>query len=195
MGVMDDASVRTWKWSRLEYERLAEAEILGPDARVELVGGEMIVKEPQHSPHMTAIRLVQRVLISAFGPGWDVREQAPVALDDESEPEPDVSVVPGDPRDYRDAHPTRPVLVVEVALSRLRFDREHKGSLYARAGIADYWIVNIPQRLLEVHRKPRPDAAAPFGWRYERIVALGAEERVVPSAAPAASIAVVDLLP
>ena len=119
----------------------------------------------------------------------------PVALDEESEPEPDVSVVPGEPRDYRDAHPARPALIVEVALSRLRFDRDHKGSLYARAGIADYWIVNIPDRRVEVYREPIPDGTEPFGWRYGRSIALGPDERVAPLAALQASILVADLLP
>jgi Uma2 family endonuclease len=186
---------QTRKWTRAEYERLVEAEILGPEDRIELLGGAMICKEPQDSPHATGIRLVQRVLTDVFGPGWDVRPQMPVALDDESEPEPDVAVVPGDPRDYRDAHPQRPVLVVEVALSRLGFDREHKGSLYARAGLADYWIVNIPDRRLEVYRGAVPDAAAPFGWRYGSALALGPDERVAPLAAAGATVLVADLLP
>ena len=155
----------------------------------------MIVKEPLHSPHATSIRLAHRALTTAFGAGWDVREQMPVALDEESEPEPDISVVPCDPRDYRDAHPERPALVVEVALSRLRFDREHRGSLYARAGIADYWIVNVPARRLEVYRAPLSDDSAPFGWRYGHSVALGPDERVAPLAAPQASVLVADLLP
>lgn len=192
---MSESSVDTRKWTRIEYDRLIEAEILGPDDRIELLGGHMIVKEPQYSPHATGIRLVQRVLTAAFGSGWDVRPQMPVALDDESEPEPDVSVVPGDPRDYRDAHPERPALIVEVALSRLRFDREHKGSLYARAGIADYWIVNIPDQLIEVYREPVSDITAPFGWRYGRMVTLGPNERVAPLAAPQAVILAADLLP
>ena len=187
--------VQTRRWTRAEYERLVEAEILGPEDRIELLGGTMICKEPQYSPHATSIRLVERALTAAFGPGWDVRSQMPVALDDESEPEPDVAVVPGAPRDYRDAHPTRPVLVVEVALSRLAFDREHKGSLYARAGIADYWLVNLPDRRLEVYRAPVPDGAAPFGWRYGSAFTLGPEERVAPLAAPGASVTVADLLP
>jgi Uma2 family endonuclease len=190
---MGEPAVRTRKWTRLEYERLAEAEILGPEDRIELLGGDMIVKEPQHSPHATGVRLVQRVLERAFGTGWDVRPQMPVALDEESEPEPDICVVPGDPRDYRDAHPARPVLIVEVSLSRLGFDRERKGGLYARAGIADYWIVNIPDRRVEVYREPVPDGAAPFGWRYRRAVTLGPAERVSPLAAPSAAVA--DLLP
>ena len=192
---MEGASVRTRKWTRVEYDRLIDAEILGSADRIELLGGEMIVKEPQPSPHATAIRLAQRVLTAAFGPGWDVRAQLPLALDDESEPEPDVSVVRGGPRDYRDAHPQRPVLVVEVALSRLRFDREHKGSLYARARVPDYWIVNLADRRLEVHREPIPDAAAPFGWRYTQTVALAGDARACPLAAPDATVTVADLLP
>jgi Uma2 family endonuclease len=192
---MGEPAIGTRKWTRLEYDRLAEAEILGPEDRIELLAGEMIVKEPQYSPHATAIQLVQRTLDKAFGPGWSVRPQLPIALDEESEPEPDICVVPGDPRDYRDAHPGRPVLIVEVSLSRLGFDREHKGSLYARAGIADYWIVNIPDRRVEVYREPVPDGAASFGWRYGRSVALGSDQRISPLAAPAAEIAVADLLP
>ena len=192
---MGEATVPTRKWTRLEYERLVEAEILGPEDRIELLGGEMVVKEPQYSPHATAIQLVQRTLDRAFGPGWSVRPQLPIALAEDSEPEPDVCVVPGDPRDYRDAHPERPVLIVEVSLSRLGFDREHKGSLYARAGITDYWIVNLGDRRVEIYCEPVPDGAAAFGWRYGRSVTLGPDERVSPLAAPAAEIAVADLLP
>lgn len=192
---MSEPPVATRKWTRAEYDRLAEAEILGPEDRIELLGGELIVKEPQDSPHATAIRLVARALRRVFGDGWDVSTQLPVALDDESEPEPDVCVVPGDPRDYRDAHPARPILIVEVSLSRLDFDREHKGGLYARAGIADYWIVNIPDRRVEVYRDAFPDGAASFGWRYGRVVALGPDEWVSPLGAPAAEIAVANLLP
>jgi Uma2 family endonuclease len=189
-----DADVRTRSWTRLEYDRLVEAEILGPEDRVELLGGAMVVKEPQYSPHATAISLVHRGLTTALGSAWHARAQMPIALDEESEPEPDICVVPGDPRDYRDAHPERPVLIVEVALSRLRFDREHKGSLYARARIADYWIVNIPDRR-EVYREPMPDAAAPFAWRYGRVVTLGPDERVALLAVPAALVIVAELLP
>jgi Uma2 family endonuclease len=192
---MGEPAIGTRKWTRLEYERLVEAEILGPGDRIELLGGEMIVKEPQHSPHATAIRLTARALRRVFGDGWDVSVQLPVALDAESEPEPDVSVVQGDPRDYRDAHPQRPALVVEVSLSRVAFDREHKGSLYARAGITDYWIVNIPERRVEVYREPAGDGAARFGWRYVSVSTLGPGETVSPLAMPVARIPIADLLP
>lgn len=187
--------VQTRKWTRVEYERLTDAEIFGPDDRVELLGGAMICKEPQDSRHATGVLLAQRVLSTAFGSDWVVRAQLPVALDDESEPEPDIAVVPGNPRDYRDAHPTRPMLVVEVASTRLGFDRDHKASLYARAGLADYWIVNLLDRRLEVYRQPVRDAAAPFGWRYGTALALEPADRVAPLAVPTASTTVADLLP
>ena len=124
-----------------------------------------------------------------------MRIQAPVSLDDESEPEPDVSVVPGSARDYSREHPARPVLVVEVAESSLALDRAHKSSLYARARLDDYWIVNLVDRVLEVCRRPVADAAAPFGWRYESTQALSADSFVTPLVAPGAQIAVRDLLP
>jgi Uma2 family endonuclease len=195
MASMNDVDVQTRKLKRAEYDRLVEAEVFGPEDRIELLGGQMIFKEPQYSPHATGISLVHRVLVAALGPGWYVRVQMPVALDDESEPEPDVSIVRGDPRDYRDAHPVQPVLIVEVALSRLRFDRLYKGSLYARARIADYWIVNIPERRLEVYREPVPDAAATFGWRYGSALMLSPEAQIAPLAHPAGAVTVADLLP
>ncbi len=189
-----EPAVATRKWSRIEYHRLADAEIVGADERIELVGGHMIVKEPQHRPHVTAIQLAARALRAAFGPDWDVQVQAPIALGDDSEPEPDVSVVAGDPRDYGDDHPRTAVLVVEVSLSRLGFDRGRKGGLYARAGIAEYWIVNLRNRRLEIYREPIPDTVAPFGWRYGRAESHGPGDRAT-ILAVGRSVAVDDLLP
>ena len=113
--------LETHRWTRLEYVRLVDAEILGPEHRVELLGGVMVCKEPQYRPHATGISLVQHALTTALGDGWYVRAQMPLALDDDSEPEPDVAVVAGDVRDYRDTHPARALLVVEVAQWRLGF--------------------------------------------------------------------------
>jgi len=127
--------------------------------------------------------------------GWIVRTQAPVSLDAESSPEPDVVVVPGRPADYRHAHPARPPLAIEVSDSSLAFDRQQKGSLFARAGLEDYWIVNLVDRVLEVHRDPAADASAVFGWRYRSIVVLGPDAVVVPLAFPDVSLAVSDFLP
>src|SRR3989442_2732717 len=158
-----DVNIRRWK--RVEYDRLIETGFFRPGDALELVGGQLIVAEPQGSRHCAAIQAVEEALRTAFGPGWQVRGQGPLALDEESEPEPDVAVVPGSFRDYVAGHPSRPILVVEVSESSLALDREHKGSLYARVGLADYWIVNLIDRVLEVRREPAPDPAASFGWR------------------------------
>jgi Uma2 family endonuclease len=123
-----------------------------------------------------------------------VRVQLPIALDPESEPEPDLAVVSGGPRDYTH-HPSRPALVVEVADPSLALDREHKGSLYARARLPEYWIVNLVGRVLEVYREPGLDAGAQFGWAYRVLLTLRADEHVTPLAAPSARIPVADLLP
>jgi Uma2 family endonuclease len=192
---MSGTDIKTRRWRRVEYERLIEAGFFPPGDRVELLGGHLIVAEPQGSGHFAAIRAVEEALRAAFGRGWEVRGQGPLALDDESEPEPDVAVVPGSFLDYRLQHPSRPALVVEVSDSSLTLDREHKGSVYARAGVADYWIVNLVDRVLEVHREPSHDPAAPFGWRYRNVDRLGREQSIVPLALPHVSIRVFDLLP
>ena len=119
----------------------------------------------------------------------------PVALDDESEPEPDVAAARGSFRDYSHAHPSRPALLVEIADSSLSFDRADKGSLYARARVPEYWIVNLVERVLEVHRESGPDARAVYGWAYHHAERLGPEEHVTPLVAPSSRIRVADLLP
>ncbi len=87
------------------------------------------------------------------------------------------------------------MLVVEVALTSLDFDREHKSSLYARAGRPEYWIVNLVNRVLEVRREPAPSSSAPHGWDYRTVEILGPGDSTCPLAAPAARIAIIDLLP
>jgi len=183
------------RWTRLEYERLIEHGFFQPGDPVELVGGALIVAEPQGSTHFTSIQLVDEALRAGFGRGWVVRVQGPIALDDESEPEPDVAVVPGRPRDYVSAHPARPVLVVEISESSLALDREVKGSLYARAGVTDYWIINLVDRVVEVYRDPAPEPSARHGWHYTLVRTVAPPDSVAPLAVPGALIPVSDLLP
>ena len=166
-----------------------------PGEAIELIGGELMAAEPQGAAHYTAIRKTAKTLEAAFGPGWEVRTEGPIGLDEDSEPEPDVAVVPGGPDDYGRAHPSRPALTVEVAESSLAADRQRKGSLYARAGLPDYWVLNLVDRVLEVYREPVPDSAAPFGWRYARKEVFDASARVTPLAALGSSIPVSHLLP
>ena len=190
---MDDGMIRSRYWTRREYDKLTESGFFRAGDKFELLGGQLMVAEPQGSRHAATVSLVADVLRAAFGSGWYVMAQLPVALDDESEPEPDVAVVPGAAREYWDAHPSRPVLVVEVADSSVDLDREHKASLYARAGVLDYWIVNIGESTLEVHRQPVPAPDAHYGWHYAEIQGLGRDATVFAVAAPAAPIAVAHL--
>jgi Uma2 family endonuclease len=192
---MSDTPVQIRRWTRVEYDRLIEVGILRTGERVELLGGQLCVSEPQNSPHATAVSLASEALRQAFPGLWHIRIQSPIALDQESEPEPDLAVVAGRPRDYLADHPARPALVVEVADSSLAVDREHKGSLYARARLPEYWIVNLVDRVVEVYREPVPSAAAFYGWAYRVGQTLRPGEHVTPLAAPAVRILIADLLP
>jgi Uma2 family endonuclease len=182
------------RWKRLEYDRLVDLGAFEAEP-IELIGGQLVVAEPKGPYHASAVGTADAALGAALPAGWVVRTEAPVSLDDESEPEPDLAVVPGRPADYRHAHPARPALVIEVADSSLAFDRRQKGSLYARAGIQDYWIVNLVDRVLEVHRDPGPDPTAPYGWRYRAVGTSNPADVVVPLAFPSSRITVADLLP
>jgi Uma2 family endonuclease len=195
MATDADPTVTARRFKRVEYERLAELGFFQPGERLELLDGLLVVREPQSSPDATAIRLTVLALRAAFGSGWLVDTQLPVALDDDSEPEPDIAVVAGEARDYVRAHPSRPVLIVEVARSGLAVDRRVKLNLYARAGITDYWIVNLVDRIVEVYRQPVASASAPYGWRYASVVIARGSDAITPLASPHARVAVADLLP
>ena len=183
------------RWTRHEYERMVEAGVFPPGDRVELVDGEIVTMPPQSSAHATAIRMIEETLRRAFVAGHDVRTQLPLGLEAASEPEPDICVVPGSFQDYRDMHPTTAVLVVEVADTSLAFDRDHKARLYGRAGIREYWIANLIDRVVEVHRDPAPLPVARLGRGYQSVRSYRPGETIAPTAAPHAQVAVDDLLP
>jgi Uma2 family endonuclease len=183
------------RWTRREYERLIDHAFLDEDDPIELVDGLLLVKEPQHSLHRTAVLLVAKALERAFGDGWFVQTQSPIILGDRSEPEPDVCVVRGSPRDYVDSHPRLPALVVEVAQTGLGIARGRKAAAYARAGIADYWIVNLVDRVLEVHREPARPGPVLRHRGYLSIKRLDAAATIAPLAAPSGGVRVIDLLP
>lgn len=132
--------VQLKRWTREEYRRLAEHGVLGEDDYVQLVDGA-IVQMPPHSPlHSGTVHLVAEALRRACPPGYSVRTRLPLALSPWSEPEPDVAVVPGDPRAYLAEHPTSAVLVVEVAVATGAYDRERQATVYARAGVPEYLL-------------------------------------------------------
>jgi Uma2 family endonuclease len=189
MGAMEDTpvSVRTKLWTRDQYERLVEIGAFAPEERVQLIEGEIVEMTPQSAAHAAAIELVQHALHKAV-PALSVRVQSPLALGAESEPEPDVAVVPGSPRTRADRHPSSAVLVVEIADTTLTFDRTRKQAIYAQARIPDYWIVNLVERVLEVYREPE-------GPAYRTVLRLSVGETIAPIAVPTTRIAVGDLLP
>lgn len=185
---MRDATVDSHRWSRAEYDRAAVAGVFSVDARLELIDGEILDMTPQGSRHATAFSLVADAVQRAFGSGYYVRLQLPLALADDSEPEPDIAVVEGDVRDYRDEHPRTALLIVEVSDDSLRRDRTVKQRLYARCGVPDYWILSLADAHLEVYRDPGEDG-------YRTVIVRRAGETVAPLSCPAATIRVGDLLP
>ena len=182
-------AIQLKRWSRQEYDKMVEAGVFSPGDRSQLIEGEIIQMTPQNVRHAAGIRSVDKALLRVFQAGFDVRVQLPLALDDHSEPEPDVAVVSGDWRDYLTSHPTTALLVVEVSDSSLEFDRTRKARIYARAGIAEYWIFNLLDQVIEVYRDPTPND----GYGTTRTV--GRAEAIRPVAAPSTAIRVADLLP
>ena len=182
------------RFKRVEYERLAECGFFHPAERLELIDGLLLVREPQGSPHATGVTLALHALQAAFGAGWVVRPQLPIALDDDSEPEPDLVVVRGHARDFGHAHPSSVALIVEVSETSLAFDRGDKAGLYARAGITDYWIVNLIDGVVEIRREPRAAPAA-YGWHYGSVRLARPGESIAPLALPNARLRVIELLP
>ncbi|HEY7215257.1 MAG TPA: Uma2 family endonuclease [Thermoanaerobaculia bacterium] len=184
---MATSAVDVHRWTREEYERLVDDGYFGPDERVELVDGIIYEMSPQKSWHATAIQALQEYLGPAFKDGYNLRVQMPLVLSLDSEPEPDVAVVQGHWRDYRDSHPSTAALVIEVADTTLLHDREKRG-VYARAEIPEYWILNKIDACLEVYREPRNGA-------YQSRTVLKAGDSVSPLAYPEASLLVANFLP
>jgi len=185
---------RPYRWTREEYYKIGEIGFF-EDKRVELIEGEVIEIGPIYGPHATSVTLAGDVLRAIFGKGWVVREEKPLSLGDDSDPEPDIALVEGKARDFKDAHPTTAALVIEVADSSLLYDRSRKARLYAKSGILDYWILNLQDRQIEVHRRPIADAASEFGFSYGDKMIFKEDDSVTPIARPDVSIAVADLLP
>jgi Uma2 family endonuclease len=156
--------------------------------RVQLIDGEIVQMPPQGYQHTKALMLVFKFLSEAFGAEHWVRTQFQVDLNDDSQPEPDISVAEHPFEWYKD-HPTTALLVAEISDSSLRLDRR-KAGLYASCGIPEYWIVNLQSPRLEVHRQPIADPQHEFGHRYADVRVLGEEETISPQAKAEAKIVV-----
>ena len=176
---------RPLRWTCAEFHRLGDMGVF-EGRRAMLIDGVILEQGPINPPHAITLGLVEEAIRTAFGVGWWLRNQSPLILGLDIDPEPDLAVVPGRPRDYT-GHPTTADLVVEVADTSLDFDTNDKKLLYARAGIRDYWVVDINGRRLLVYR----DAQA---GDYATQQILGPADAVSPLAAPSAAVLVADLL-
>lgn len=144
-----------------EYHRFIQAGAFHPEERVELLDGWMVYKVTHNPLHDAVVDQVQEAIRKRVSEEWRVRVQSAITTAD-SEPEPDVVVARGPASRYLAAHPGPAdiALLVEVADSSLNRDRVEKARLYARAGIDQYWIVNLPESLVEVYRQATGAGAA-----------------------------------
>jgi Uma2 family endonuclease len=178
-----------------QYHKLIEAGILGPDDKVELLEGVVVERFRKSPQHVYSTSTVTCAIDRLLPPDWHTRNHAPVTTAD-SEPEPDVFVARGEIRDYGERHPgpADVGLVVEVADQSLDVDRRLKGRIYARAGVPVYWVVNLPDRQVEVFSQPAP-AMDPPTYRQSHTFDAAADVPVEIDGHVVGHIAVTDLLP
>lgn len=195
--VVTGASCKPYHWTLEDYDRIVSLGLL-EGKHVELVQGAILVMSPRGVPHALTITQLNEILMPYFNSrtGYRLRIRMPLALPPlTSEAEPDLAVVTLDAPTSTAGHPANAVLVIEVAESSLHYDRDHKGPLYAAAGIYDFWLVNLPERCLEVYRHPIPDPQSFSAWRYQDCQVLQAGEQVAPLAAPEIVVPVAAVFP
>jgi len=150
------------RFTVVEYYAMAEAGILAPDERVELLYGDVIVMPPIGNWHASNVDLFTNTFPAQLHGRAVVRVQNPVRLDDNSQPQPDVMLLSWRDDFYRDGHPgpADVLLLIEVSDSSVDFDRNEKLSAYTAAGIPEVWIVNRPDRRIESYVDPTGDEYA-----------------------------------
>lgn len=190
--VISGAVCKPYRWTLEDYEQLVALGLL-EGKHVELVQGEILVMSPMGEPHALTIMQLNEILLPHFNSrtGYRLRIQMPLALPFlASALEPDLAVVALNAPASAAGCPTSAALVIEVAESSLDYDRDHKAPLYAAAGIRDFWLVNLPDRCLDVYRHPVPDPQSFSAWRYRDCRVLQAGEQISPLAAPEIAVPV-----
>jgi hypothetical protein len=171
-----------------EYHQMIDAHILGEDDRVELLEGLIVTVSPQKPPHAVVTERLNDVLFLGLGREFLVRCQLPLTLpESESEPEPDITVIPRGSPTHQE-HPHTAPLVFEVSRASLRRDRLVKARIYARASVLEYALVDVAGRRIEVHREPLPAER-----RYAQAELLAMGDRFVSRSVPGVSFALADL--
>ncbi|HEV8712914.1 MAG TPA: Uma2 family endonuclease [Candidatus Binatia bacterium] len=189
MASRSSAAPTVHRFTRDEYYRMAEAGLFR-DERVELLDGEIIAMSPQNTPHASTVYRSAHRLEQLIGNRTCIRCQLPIVLDNWSEPEPDIAVCVPDPDDYSRSHPQpeQILFLVEIADASFPYDRGEKTIAYAASGIPELWIVNLPDRRIEVLTDPDPGTQS-----YQK--QQHAFEGEVLSLPGGGSIAVADILP
>ena len=181
------------RWTCDEFHRMWDTGAL-EGKWVILVDGEMLAMPAPDLSHDVAVELTNAWLRTVFPRGFWVRIQMGMVLGINTDPIPDIALVHGGPLTLVQ-HPHSAELIVEVANSSLAYDTGDKASLYAAAGIADYWVIDVENRRLHVFRDPRPDAARKYGHGYANVQVLGSGDAIAPLAALGSSVGVNELLP
>ena len=176
---------RPLHWTCAEFHRFGDMGAF-EGRHAMLIDGVIWEEGPMNPPHAITLELVEAALRTVFGSGWRIRSQSPLVLGEDLDPEPDFAVVAGAPRGST-GHPTTADLVVEVADSSIDFDTNDKRLLYAKAGIREYWVVDINARRLLVYRNPQTGDFA-------NQQSLGSGDTITPLASTGA-VQVADLLP
>lgn len=160
------------KFTIAEYHQLVDLGFFTEDEKIELIRGEIINMAPKRTPHSVCNSLLWKKLYQLIGQQAEIRVQEPITLPSDSEPEPDVVVAKLKADNYLSAHPVAEniILVVEIADSTLKYDREVKIPLYAEAGINDYWIFNLVDKCLEVYTKPFSRQNGNFNYQTRNII-------------------------
>jgi Uma2 family endonuclease len=151
-----------YRFSVDQYHRMIQAGILGEDDPVELLEGYLVLKMSRNPAHDATIQFIQRRLYRVLPEKWDLRTQLAISLG-ESEPEPDFAVVRGEAQNYLTRHPGPADIgvVIEIANTSLQRDLDDKARVYAQAGIAAYWVVNVTDRSVEAFTRPSGPVAQP----------------------------------
>jgi len=149
--IVNALAEKTRPLRRVEYDRLVELGFF-VDERLELLEGSLVPMSPQGGRHASSIQKLNMALAPALAGHAEVRVQSPFAASDDSEPEPDLAVVPAG--DYVSGHPQHALLIIEVTESSLGRDRA-KARLYAASGVPEYWLVNLQADVVEVYRSPQ----------------------------------------
>lgn len=183
-----------FRWSYSKYLKLSEQGFF-EDKRTELIDGEIIFMSAMNAPHYWAVTQATKVLQKSFGDEFTIAVQLPLKISEENAPQPDLAVIRGNRMNFMGNLPNTAALVLEVSDSSIVYDQTEKASLYAKADIQDYWIINLQSRRLEIRRNPITDENAVFGFLYAETHILREDDIISPLAAPEAKLKVADLLP